>query len=121
MSNTVSVLWEPGTGLPARPLGFTLGFCLVCCPYLWVVHSSFPSQFVVHVSGLFILHFPLSLLSMSLGCSFFISLSVWCPYLWVVHSSFPSQLSLTLVFSIQQYFLFITFCSYLHTARKIIA
>ena len=78
----------------------------VCCPCLWVVHSSFPSQFVVHVSGLFVLHFPLSLLTMSLGCSFFISLSVCCPCLgcsffislsvccpclWVVYSSFPSQ------------------------------
>jgi hypothetical protein len=46
---------------------------------------------VVHVSGLFVLHFPLSLLSMSLGCSFFISLSVCCPCLWVVHKRLSNR------------------------------
>ena len=69
MSNTVSVLWEPGTALPARPLGLTLGFCLVGPMWLIFVVFSVDILFVfdlclvynvVHVSGLFILDCPLS-------------------------------------------------------------
>ena len=72
----------------------------LCCPCLWVVHSSLScSPNVVRVSGLSILRCLIHpMLSVSLGCPFFAVLFIQCcPCLWVVHSSLSCSLNVVRV------------------------